>query len=106
MSNNDLKYISDMTNKITEAKTKFTQDILEYLNIQDLPDGLNIHDLLKNINKNDPRIIELNEKLKEFTQFLNKATNELANLSLSINNVLTTTMNYQQCTCNHKFTER
>ena len=69
MSNNDLKYISDMTNKITEAKTKFTQDILEYLNIQDLPDGLNIHDLLKNINKNDPRIIELNEKLKEFTQF-------------------------------------
>jgi len=60
--------------------------------------------LLKNIDKSDPRIIELNNKLKEFRQFLNKANHELANLSFSVNDVSWTTINYQQCTCDHKFT--
>jgi len=40
MSNNDLKYINELTEKITKSKIKFRQDILVYLNISDLPDDI------------------------------------------------------------------
>lgn len=105
MSENDLKQISELTHKIIEAKIKFKQDILEYLNIEN-SDEIDIYEILKSINKNDPRIVEFNKELTQFKQFLNRANNELANLSYSVQTISWTTETYQQHTCNHKFTEQ
>lgn len=105
MSDINLKVINDLTYDLEKAKIKLKNDILEYLQM-DGSKNIALFNELDNIDKNDPKVMELNRNLINFKESFKEATMSVQRLTNSVRDISRTIENYQRKTCKHKFIQK